>query len=440
MASSRTTLKRGFALLGSAALVLALAPSALAQDENEPILIGHLNYRTGDFFDVGPWFAAATDHTVAIINEDPPLNRMFVVIDRDIGTDGEGPVALRLLEQDNVDILLNAAHGYSAYREAAGEYIAANDAPLMPTVHGGGIPPSIGGVAEEPIFRAQPQDSGQASIAVIEAQNRGAKSVVIVATQVDGSQFMKDSAVSGAAAAGLETLDVIDIANTSTDYSSEINKIKDLGPDAVLHFSQAQNGGTFVKQMAEAGMTDTDIIGSSEWTGAFFIEAATSEALQNHKSVLVAAFTGTPGPALEAYEASWEAAGYEEEFDTPGNNIYNNAYHDTLVVTALAIEHAGNVSASSYVDSIREVAMAPGTQCFDYHGCLAQLRAGEDIDYEGISGTNTFSDSGTVDGNAAVSQFTIDADGNVSLDLVSEPDPLAVAALEDVFNASLSES
>ena len=43
MARSHKNLKRGAALLGSTALVLSVAPAAMAQD-GEPIKVGHLNY------------------------------------------------------------------------------------------------------------------------------------------------------------------------------------------------------------------------------------------------------------------------------------------------------------------------------------------------------------------------------------------------------------
>lgn len=435
MATGHMTLKRGTALLGSAALVLAIAPTALAQDE-EPIKVGHLNYYTGPFADVGDWFAATTQYTVDIINEDPPLGRPLTVIEDDIGTDGEGPVALRLLEGENVDILLNPAHGYSAYRDAAREYVAENNAPLMPTVHGGGIPPNIGGAADEPIFRAQPQDSGQASLAIVEAADRGAESIAIVATQIDGSQFMKQAAVSGAEALGMEIVVELDIATLASDYSAEVNRIKDAEPDAVFIASQAQDGGVFVKQMAEAGMTDVDILGSSEWTGTEFVEAATPEALQAHKSVLVAGWAPNEGPAFEQYNEGWVDSGLEESTGFAANNSYNIAYHDALVLAALAIEKAGEVSASSYADTIRDISMAPGTVCTWYTECLALIRDGEDVDYEGTSGSVNFTETGVVDGAPSVQAWVFDDAGEASLEQVASPDAAEVAELENVFNAT----
>ncbi|CAN5701564.1 hypothetical protein BH23CHL8_BH23CHL8_19420 [soil metagenome] len=438
MAARHKTLKRGAGLLVTGSLVLTVAPGALAQ-EGEPILVGHLNYYTGAFADVGDWFRDTTDFTVDIINQDPPLGRPFEVLEGDIGTEGEGPVALRFMESDGVHILLNPAHGYSAYRDSARDFVADNDLPLMPTVHGGGIPPSIGGVAEEPIFRAQPQDSGQASVAILEAQNRGAETIAIIATQVDGSQFMKQAAVSAANELGLEIVagGPIDVEGLQADYSSVINRVRGADPDAVFIASQAQDGGTMVKQMAEAGMTDVEILGSSEWTGTAFVDSSTREALEAHKSSLVAGGAPSPGPAFDAYVEGWNASEYADVID-PANS-YNIAYHDALVLAALTIEKAGEVSASSYANTIRDVAMEPGTQCYAYQECLDLVRAGEDVDYEGTSGSTNFTETGVIDGTPAVQEWEFGEDGSASLVHVSTPDPAAVADLENAFNATLPE-
>ena len=110
-----------------------------------------------------------------------------------------------------------------------------------------------------------------------------------------------------------------------------------------------------------------------------------------------------------------------------------------LVLAALTIEKAGDVSASSYAANIRDVAMGPGTQCYTYAECLGLIRAGEDVDYEGTSGSTNFTETGVVDGNPAVQEWQFDDEGNPSLVLVSTPDAAAVAELENVFNASLDE-
>ncbi|MGM0432995.1 MAG: ABC transporter substrate-binding protein, partial [Spirochaetota bacterium] len=132
------------------------------QDGEQPIKVGHLTYHTGPWADVGPWFDGMTEFAIDVVNENPPLGRKLTVSHQDIGP-GEAQAAKKLIEREQVDILLNPGHGYLSYRDWILDYIEANDAPLMPSVVGGGIEGWIGGTAEEPIFRASPMDTTQAT-------------------------------------------------------------------------------------------------------------------------------------------------------------------------------------------------------------------------------------------------------------------------------------
>ena len=40
------------------------------------------------------------------------------------------------------------------------------------------------------------------------------------------------------------------------------------------------------------------------------------------------------------------------------------------------------------------VGEAPGTKCYTYADCMAELRAGNEIDYEGVTGPGTYSAGG----------------------------------------------
>jgi hypothetical protein len=52
---------------------------------------------------------------------------------------------------------------------------------------------------------------------------------------------------------------------------------------------------------------------------------------------------------------------------------------------------------------MHEVGEAPGTVCYNYGECLALIRAGTDIDYEGITGSGTYTEGGV---NHVVQSYT----------------------------------
>ncbi len=407
---------------GSAAPSVSAAPGKTGD-----IKVGHLNYYTGDFADVGPWFKGITDFPVGLINQDPPLGRKLVVIDSDIGTLGEAAVSRKLVENEKVEVLLNVAHNFLSYRDWMTAQVKTNKLPVMPSVHGGSIPPQYGGTPEEPIMRGAPQDSGQASAAALYASTLGAKKIVLVATEIAGSQLQKTAAISAAKQLGLEVALAVDIASTQPSYRDVINKIAAQKPDAVLIFSQAQDGGTFVKQAAEAGQSWT-IIGTTEWLGTAFPESATMAAINQHKAVLISGFAPAPGPAWDYYKPLYEAyaAGVPALKNVPPDNSYNIQYYDLLTITALAIEKGGSTDSDKWIPAMRDVAMAPGTKCSNYADCLKLIRAGTEVDYSGVTGEMDYTATGVVSGTYGIFKWS----SLEKLDQVTTVDGTKVLELE----------
>jgi ABC-type branched-subunit amino acid transport system substrate-binding protein len=412
------------------------APSASAAavtctpDKTGPIKMTHLNYYTGAFADVGPWFKGITDFPIGIINQDPPLGRTIEVLDADIGTLGEAAVSKKAIESDKVEILLNVAHNYPSYRDWMLAQQAANDSPPMPSVHGGAITRDWGGTPQEPLMRGAPQDSSQASAAALYAsQDLGAKTVVVVATEVEGSQLQKPAAVNAAKKLGMQVLDTIDIASTQPSYRDVINKVKKLNPDAVLIFSQAQDGGTFVKQAAEAGAS-WNIIGTTEWMGEAFPKSATMAAIGQHKAILIAGFSNMPGAGYDFYKAAYDkfAPTVDALKNIVATNSYNMQYYDLLNITALAVEKACSTKSTKWLPAMRDVAMAPGTKCYSYAECVKLVRAGTDIDYSGASGEMDYNATGVVAGYIGISRWT----SLTNLELVKAMDGPAVVELDSV--------
>ncbi len=411
----------------------ASAPAAACTtDRTDNIKVGHLNYYTGEFADVGPWFQAITMFSVDLVNQDPPLGRKLEVLDGDIGTVGEAAVSRRFVDNDKVEVLLNVAHNYLSYRDWMLSQIKANKFPAMPTVHGGGIPPQYGGTVEEPIMRAAPQDTGQASAALLHAaKDLGAKKVALLATQVSGSQLQKEQAVVAAKELGLEVVETLDIATKAPSYRAEINKIAGASPDAVILFSQAEDGGTFVKQAAEAG-NSWNIIGTTEWLGAAFPATATMGAIAQHKAVLISGFSYVDGPAWNYYkplEQAYAATAAGEALKPYAPEMsYLIEYYDILTLTSLAIQKACSTETDKWLPAMRAVAMAPGTKCYNYAECLALIKAGTDVDYSGVTGEMDYTDTGVVSGTYGIFKWTsLD-----STEQVTVLDGTAVLALEKV--------
>lgn len=362
-----------------------------ASTDGEPVVVGDLAYFTGDFSEVGPSLAAQVDFPIEIINEDPPLGRPWEVIHEDIGTVGEGQAARKLLEADDVDILVSPAHEYFTYRDFALDWVADNDGPIMPTVHGGVIPGNVGGTAEEPIFRAQGLDEGQGVTTVLYAQQLGAESIVVMTTPAAGYQLAADAVENTAAAVGIEVLDRIDAPGDQPSYRAEIQRALDTGADAIIVMAQPVESGTMVRQAAEAG-TATTFIGEATWVEQEFVDAAGTEAFGFHDVVAFPGFGRQDNAAWEFFQSAWDDNPDYAQYNA-ADDFYAYTTYDLLTITALAVEQGGGIEASRWAPAVFEVTDG-GTECSTYAECVALIRDGEDVDYEGVTGPATFSDGG----------------------------------------------
>lgn len=388
--------------------------------DDSPVVVCELAYYTGEF---GAYGASLTADVVfpveQVINEDPPLGREWQLFHEDLGTAGEAQAARTCVEQHGADILVSAAHGYRTYRDFMIEWIAENDGPLMPTVHGGTIPGNLGGNASEPIFRAQGLDEALGMTGVLYAEDIGIESIVVFATQVEGFQLAADAAVKAAEAAGIEVLARIDVPAEQPSYRAEAENIAGLEPGAVIVQAGAVESATLIKQAAEAGLS-LEWIGETGWIQPEFIGTLGTEPLASQAGIGYAAFSyNAESPAWEFFQPLWDdTPGYGDEFG-PATDQYHFSTYDLMVHTALAVEYGGSYNASDWAPAMHEVGEAPGTMCYTYSECLELIRSGEDIDYEGVTGPATYTDGGV---NAVVQSYTpFGGDGEVGESVTLDP-------------------
>ena len=378
----------------------------------EPVAVCELAYYTGEFAPYGSSLTADVVFPIAeVINQDPPLGRPWETYHEDLGTVGEAQAARTCLEQHNAEIVVSIAHGYRTYRDFMLEWWAENDSPIVPSVHGGAIPGNLGGKATEPIFRAQGLDEALGMSGILYADSIGAESVVIFATQVEGFQLAAGAAEKAAEAIGVDVLARIDVPAEQPSYRAEAQRIAELAPDAVIVQAGSVESATLIKQAAEAGLS-LDWIGETGWIQPEFIGTLGTDPIASQKGIGFAAFSyNDTTPAWDFYEPLWDTtAGYGDLYG-PATDLYHFSTYDVMIQTALAVEYAGSYSATAWAPAMFAVGDPPGTMCYTYAECLALIRAGEDIDYEGITGPGSYTDGGV---NAVVQSYTpFNADGSV---------------------------
>jgi ABC-type branched-subunit amino acid transport system substrate-binding protein len=383
---------------GSAApsTAASAAPSTAASAEpsmaSTPVIVCELAYYTGAVADYGKSLTNDVRFPIEeVINLDPPLGRTWQLRSEDIGDDHEGQAAKTCLEQYGAEILVSIAHQYRTYRDYMMEYWQENDSPLGPSVHGGAIPGNLGGKVAEPIFRAQGLDQALGTYGSLYADSVGAKNIVIFATQVEGFQLAADAAEKAAGILGLNVMDRFDVPAQQPSYRAEAQKIADLKPDAVIVQAGSTESATLIKAAAEAGLSLT-WIGETGWSEAQFIGTLGTDPIASQKAIGFPTFAPNKStPAWAFFQPLWDA---QTDVAYDATNQYAFSTYDLLVQTALAVEAGGSYKASTWVPAMFDVGDPPGEVCYTYADCLKLIRAGKDIDYEGVTGPGTYTDGG----------------------------------------------
>lgn len=400
------------------------------------VKVGELAYYTGEF---GAYGASLTNDIAfpinQVINLDPPLGRTWVLISEDIGTVGEAQAARKLVEEDGVEILVSQAHGYRNYRAFMNEWVAEHDGPLGPSVHGGAIPGNVGGTAAEPIFRAQGLDEGLGTYGVLYAEALGAESIVIFATEVEGFQLAADAAGKAADAIGMEVLQRFNVPALGDSYLTEAQAIADLNPDAIVIQAGSLESGTLIRQYAEAGLPATTWIGESGWGQPEFTETLTIPVIETQEFIGFAGIGyNDDTEAWTTFESLWNGAPGNVDTFGPANDLYHYSTYDLLIITALAVEQGGSYLASDWAPAMFEVT-AGGEKCYTYAACLAGIRAGTDIDYDGVTGPGDYTPGGV---NAVTPViFPFMADGTVGDFIIV--DPIRVLEILDQIKTEAGE-
>jgi len=203
-----------------------------------------------------------------------------------------------------------------------------------------------------------------------------------------------------------------------------VSRIAKEEPEAVIVFSAPADGGSFVKNAAEAGHS-WFIVGTSEWQEPGFISTATMGAVEKHESVVLAAFSNSDSPAWKYYQPKAEGS---EQADAIGDvaNSYAMQYYDLLVATALAIEKSGSIDAALWTEAMFDVTGGDGEVVYNYADGLAALRDGKSINYDGVTGTMEYTDTGVVAGIFGIFEWASEND----LERVALADGKAVLELD----------
>jgi len=374
--------------------------SAAPEPTGDGVLhIGTLLPQTGDLAFLGPPEFAGVDLAIKEINEAGGVLGKPVEQTRadsgDLTPDIGGEQTDKLLNAGS-DVILGAASS-SVSLSVIDKIIGADKVMFSPA----NTSPAFDTYDDQDLyFRTSPSDVFQGEVLANLMVEDGWNNVAILARQDSYGEGLANRLEEvlkekGATVAGYELYSA-----DATNYTAEVNKIAASKPDAValIAFEETVK---IVPQLIAKGVGPQDV-------ATYFVDGNTADYggedfdLEGVKATFPAA-AEVPTEFNKKLDAIWAPRKLKDY-------TYGAQSYDAVMLTALAAEAAGDDDALALSKEIINVSRE-GTACSTYAECLELVQAGEDINYEGISGPVDLNDTGSV-GKATIGIQLYGGDNN----------------------------
>jgi branched-chain amino acid transport system substrate-binding protein len=393
-----TPLWRSAAVLGVAGLVLtacggssdtastkptksgsASAPAGAKGDGT--LKIGTLLPQTGSLAFLGPPEFAGVDLAVKDINDAGGVNGKQVEVTNsdsgDTSTDTASQSVDRLLS-NNVDAIIGAASS-SVSLSVIDKITGAGVLEISPA----NTSDELTNYADKGLyFRTAPPDVLQGRVLGDLILADGNSTVGILALQDSYGTGLADNATKAIEGGGGQVVEKVVYDPKAASFATEVGKIKAADPEAiaVIAFDETKK---IIPEMVKQGI-------GPDKKKIYFVDGNLAG---YDKDFPKGTLTGVKGtlPGVVADDS------FKSRLMTVDPKLTEFAYapesYDATILVALAAQAAGDDSGASIASKMQDVS-AGGEKCTSFKDCLALLKAGKDIDYDGVSGPVEFNAKG----------------------------------------------
>lgn len=276
----------------------------------------------------------------------------------------------RLVDQDKIVALIGDVT--SAPCEAVAQQAARDKLPMITP---SGTSEAITTYGEN-VFRACFIDPYQGQLMASYASKKlNAKTAAILFDNGDPySSGIADAFEAAAKALGMTITNKEGYASKSTDFNSQLTKIKAGNPDVLLLPVYYNDVVLIAKQAKDQGLTAT-LLGADGWDGvAAQLDAASADVVKN--AYFCSQYSASSSdPALQNFLKTYKEK-YNEE-----PNMFAVLGYDAMQIMAAAIEKAGTTDSAAVIKALRET------------------------NYKGLTGTTTFDDKRNPVREAIITSF-----------------------------------
>jgi len=235
-------------------------------------------------------------------------------------------------------------------------------------------------------FRTAPTDVLQAQAVAQLISDDGGQRVAIMALNDPYGTGLADNIEKNLIDSGVpsDQIEKIIYDPNAQSFNSEVDQVKNFNPDAVALVG-FEESAKIITRMHEVG------IGPSDGMAMYGVDGNMGNALgESVAKPLLDTMQGTT-PLTDV------GAAFQDRLKAVNPSLIDFNYagesYDAVVISALAAEQAKSTAGTDIAANINSVTEG-GTKCTSYAECLPLVKAGTDIDYDGITGELDFNDSG----------------------------------------------
>ncbi|MFI6295146.1 ABC transporter substrate-binding protein [Nonomuraea sp. NPDC050790] len=367
---------------GTPASDTASAPGTTAAKGDGTLVLGSVLPQTGNLSYLGPPMFAGVDLAVKEINDaGGVLGKQISVSHTD-----SGDTTTQIAAQSTDSLL---AKKVDAIVGSASSSVSLS---ILDKITGSGVlmfSPSATGIEltnakDNGLFwRTAPPDLLQGRVLGDLAVSEGDDTVAIVAMQDAYGSGLADSTEKAVLAGGGEVVEKILYDPKAADFSADVAKVKAKNPKGIVLIGFAETSKV-VQELVKQGL-------SSDKHHWYMVDGNLSNT--NYLKFPKGTMKGVKGtlPGSEAPEAFQKRLlEVNPQLDVFG---YGPESYDAVNLIALAAEAAKSDVGADMAAKLGEVSKG-GEKCNAFKACADLLKAGKDIDYDGVSGPVEFNDAG----------------------------------------------
>lgn len=241
-----------------------------------------------------------------------------------------------------------------------------------------------GGINDEYIFRTVSSDVVMTAGMVYWAvKNFHPKKAATFTADTEGSRSIFGGVVDACKVKGLPLVAKIEFALNLPSYRAELKKLFKDKPDVIFWEANPETDATIFKQWYEMGL-------GGQWIGSDFANRTSAKASLPASEGVIGVH---PGVLINPRTNAWVERLNKITGKKAATPFSANTY-DACMIFALSIEKAQSADRRAIINAVRKVAQPPGVKVYTYAEGIKALRAGKEINYEGMAGTQDFNKYG----------------------------------------------